>query len=82
MYVTFKSLKEQGDQTPMKMSGPADPASHSASTTAPSELCIQNSFKAAGWDGPASQTTLARNSLLSQFSEGSPKDTTAHRQVV
>ena len=40
----------------MQTMSPADPASQNASVTVSSKFCIQNNFKAASWDGPASQT--------------------------
>lgn len=44
----------------MKMSDPGDLASQNDSVTVFSEFYIPDSFKTAGWVGPASQTTLAR----------------------
>ena len=70
-------FSEQGDQTTMKINDPGDQAF--TSVTVSSKFCLQNSFKAAGWDGPTSQTTPVGTSFLSQFSQGSAKDTSAHR---
>lgn len=54
-------FSEQGDQTPMKTGGLGDPASQSAFVVGSSEFYrVQNSFKAAGCDGPASQTSSVK----------------------
>ena len=65
-------LSEPGDQIPMKMSDPGDPAFLNASVIVSSEFCIQIKLKAASWDGLVSQTILARTSdksLLSHYTE-------------
>lgn len=53
-YLSKFVFSEQGDKAPIKMDDPRDPASQIASVIVSSEFCIQNSFKAAGWDGPSS----------------------------
>ena len=66
-------FSEKGDQTPIKTNGPGDPASQRTSVAVSSELCIQKSFRDAGWDGPTSQTTPASTWPLSWFSQGPPQ---------
>ena len=67
-------------QTTMKMCGPGDPASQSASVTVSSEFCIQNSFKAAGWDGPASGYSNQNLTIILIFSGSSKNSSTPKQQ--
>ena len=50
-------FSEQGNQTPMKMMAQVIQPPRAPLRAVSSEFCIQNSFKAADWDGPASQNT-------------------------
>ena len=75
------AFSEQGDQTPVKTDGPCDPEFQNTSATVSLTFFIQRSFKAAGWDCPDSQTSPAGTSLLSQFSQGFPKDNSTHKQL-
>lgn len=52
-------FSEQDNKTPVKADAPNDLEYQNVSTTVSSEFCNQNSFKAAGWDGPASWATPA-----------------------
>lgn len=47
-------FSEQVDHTPKKKNGPGDSEFQNASVAVSSELCMQNSFNAAGWENPVS----------------------------
>lgn len=49
----------------MKTNGPRDPAFENASVAVFWEFFIENNFKDAGWDDPASQTTQDKTKSLS-----------------
>lgn len=84
MHISMLPLKayvfsEQWNQTPIKTDGPGYSASQNTSATVSSEICIQSSFKAAGWYSSPIDYSIQDLTNILILSESS-KDANASRK--